>query len=87
MFTVCKPVSKLAKAAAALATAVFLAACETTGLGGGPSINTSNLCRSPCWFQAGSGQAGDAALARSLENAARLAMADLPNVQDRPAGL
>ena len=42
MFTVCKPVSKLAKAAIALTTAAFLAACEPGGVGGGPSIDTSN---------------------------------------------
>ncbi len=81
MFTVCKPVSKLAKAAAALATMAFLAACEVGGLGGGPSINTSKPVPVALLVPSGSGQAGDAALARSLENAARLAMNDLPNVQ------
>ncbi len=81
MFTVCKPVSKLAKAAAALATVAFLAACDVGGLGGGPSINTSKPVPVALLVPSGSGQAGDAALARSLENAARLAMNDLPNVQ------
>lgn len=77
MFTVCKPVSKLAKAAAALATAAFLAACEPGGIGGGPSINTSE----PVPVALLVPQSGDAALAQSLENAARMAMSDLPNVQ------
>lgn len=77
MFTVCKPVSKLAKAALALTTAAFLAACEPGGVGGGPSINTSN----PVPVALLVPRSGDAALAQSLENAARLAMSDLPNVK------
>ncbi|AXT27234.1 penicillin-binding protein activator [Ruegeria sp. AD91A] len=77
MFTVCKPVSKLAKAAIALTTAAFLAACEPGGVGGGPSINTSN----PVPVALLVPRSGDAALAQSLENAARLAMSDLPNVK------
>ncbi|WP_170546327.1 penicillin-binding protein activator [Ruegeria arenilitoris] len=81
MFTVCKPVRKLARTAAVLATAAFLAACETTGIGGGPSINTSEPVPVALLVPAGSGQSGDAELARSLENAARLAMADLQNVK------
>jgi len=80
MFTVCKSVSKLAKTTIALTTAVFLAACETTGVGGGPSINTSEPVPVALLVPRGSGQSGDAALAQSLENAARLAMSDLPNV-------
>ncbi|WP_170377707.1 MULTISPECIES: penicillin-binding protein activator [Ruegeria] len=81
MFTVCKPVRKLARTAAVLATATFLAACDVSTIGGGPSINTSDPVPVALLVPAGSGQAGDAALARSLENAARLAMSDLQNVQ------
>ncbi|MBO9434258.1 penicillin-binding protein activator [Ruegeria sp. R13_0] len=81
MFTVCKSVSKLAKTTIALTTAVFLTACETTGVGGGPSINTSEPVPVALLVPRGSGQSGDAALAQSLENAARLAMSDLPNAQ------
>ncbi|MES0826303.1 penicillin-binding protein activator [Ruegeria sp. SCP11] len=81
MFTVCKPVRKLARTAAILTTAVFLAACDVGTIGGGPSINTSEPVPVALLVPAGSGQAGDAALARSLENAARLAMADLQNVK------
>ncbi|NOC84827.1 MULTISPECIES: penicillin-binding protein activator [Ruegeria] len=77
MFTVCKPVSKLAKAAIALTTAAFLAACEPGGVGGGPSIDTSN----PVPVALLVPRSGDAALAQSLENAARMAMSDLPNVK------
>ncbi|MTI03107.1 penicillin-binding protein activator [Roseibium sp. RKSG952] len=81
MFTVCKPVRKLAKSAAVLATAAFLAACEPGAIGGGPSINTSKPVPVALLVPKGSAQSGDAALAQSLENAARLAMADLKNVQ------
>lgn len=81
MFSLCKPVRKLARTAAALATAAFLAACEVGTIGGGPSIDTSDPVPVALLVPAGSGQAGDAALARSLENAARLAISDLPNVQ------
>ncbi|WP_170385919.1 penicillin-binding protein activator [Ruegeria atlantica] len=81
MFTVCKPVRKLARTAAVLATAAFLAACDVGTIGGGPSINASDPVPVALLVPAGSGQAGDEALARSLENAARLAMSDLQNVQ------
>ncbi|EEE36749.1 extracellular ligand-binding receptor [Rhodobacteraceae bacterium KLH11] len=81
MFTVCKPVGKLAKSAIALATAAFLAACEVGGIGGGPSIDASDPVPVALLVPSGSPQSGDAALARSLENAARLAIADLPNVK------
>ncbi len=81
MFTVCKPTRKLAKSAIALATAAFLAACEVGGIGGGPSIDTSDPVPVALLVPSGSSQSGDAALARSLENAARLAMADLQNVK------
>ncbi|WP_170789751.1 penicillin-binding protein activator [Ruegeria lacuscaerulensis] len=81
MFSVCKPVRKLAKSAIALATAALLTACVPGGTGGGPSINTSKPVPVALLVPAGSANSGDAALARSLENAARLAMADLQNVQ------
>ncbi|SDX12298.1 amino acid/amide ABC transporter substrate-binding protein, HAAT family [Ruegeria halocynthiae] len=81
MFTVCKPTRKLAKSAIVLATAAFLAACEVGGIGGGPSIDTSDPVPVALLVPSGSAQSGDAALARSLENAARLAIADLPNVK------
>lgn len=69
-----------AKAALALAATAALAACQAT-VGGGPSINTSKPVPVALLVPAGSGAAGDEVLARSLENAARLAMADLQGVQ------
>ena len=81
MFIVCNPARKLAKSAIVLATAAFLAACEPGGTGGGPLIDTSDPVPVALLVPSGSPQSGDATLARSLENAARLAMADLPNVK------
>lgn len=80
MFSVCKPTRKLAKTAIALATVAFLTACDTVPNAGGPSINASEPVPVALLVPSGSGQSGDAALATSLENAARLAMSDLPNV-------
>lgn len=61
----------------------LLAACEpgAIGGGGGPSINTQAPIPVALLVPGGSGQAGDEALARALENAARLAVADLQGVQ------
>ncbi|MEM1006578.1 MAG: penicillin-binding protein activator, partial [Pseudomonadota bacterium] len=63
MFIVCKSLSKLAKVAATLTTAAFLAACEPGAIGGGPSINTSEPVPVALLIPRGSGQSGDAALA------------------------
>jgi ABC-type branched-subunit amino acid transport system substrate-binding protein len=67
-----------------LASALWLAACG----GGlpvadraGPAIDANAPVQVALLVPAGSGQAGDEALATSLENAARLAMADLQGVQ------
>ncbi|MEX0318820.1 MAG: penicillin-binding protein activator [Ruegeria sp.] len=82
MFSVFKPARKLALSACALATAAFLAACDTIAVGGGgPSINTSKPVPVALLVPRGSRQPGDAVLAQSLENSARLAIADLGNVQ------
>lgn len=81
MFAVFKPARKLVITAAALVAALTLSACETVSTGGGPSINTSKPVPVALLVPSGSGQSGDAVLAQSLENAARLAMADLQNVQ------
>ncbi|MEX0366884.1 MAG: penicillin-binding protein activator [Ruegeria sp.] len=82
MFSVFKPARKLALSACTLATAAFLAACDTIAVGGGgPSINTSKPVPVALLVPRGSGQSGDAVLAQSLENSARLAIADLGNVQ------
>jgi hypothetical protein len=59
-----------------------LAACEPVAMvGGGPSIDTSRAVPVALLVPGGSGQASDELLARSLENAARLAMADLSGAQ------
>lgn len=61
----------------------WLAACTTVpGAGdGGPRINTAEPVPVALLVPSGSGQGGDEALAKSLENAARLAMADLDGVE------
>ncbi|MBN2906645.1 MAG: penicillin-binding protein activator [Rhodobacteraceae bacterium] len=64
----------------ALAALALLAACQTGGLGRGPSINTRAPVPVALLVPGGSGEAGDAVIARNLENAARLAMADLQGV-------
>lgn len=65
-----------------LVAAMFLAACETGGIStGGPSIDTSKPVPVALLVPMGSAQSGDAILAQSLENAARMAIADLQGVQ------
>ena len=82
MFAVFKPARKVALAAISVVSAAVLAACNPTAIGsGGPTINTSKPVPVALLVPKGSAQPGAAALAQSLENAARLAMADLTNVQ------
>jgi len=66
----------------ALAT-LALAACEPVSMsaGGGPSLDTSKPVPVALLVPGGSGQATDQLLARSLENAARMAIADLGGVR------
>lgn len=66
-----------------VASAFWLAACDGLPVAGsgGPAINTRNAIPVALLVPGGSGQASDALLARSLENAARLAVADLGDVQ------
>lgn len=62
--------------------ALLLSACDTNPIGGGgPSIDTSKPVPVALLVPRGSPQQGDAVLAQSLENAARLAIADLSGVQ------
>jgi ABC-type branched-subunit amino acid transport system substrate-binding protein len=70
----------LTRAAGALAV-VALAACQPVSTAQGPAIDTSEPVPVALLVPAGSGQAGDELLARSLQNAARLAIADLGNVR------
>lgn len=66
---------------AIVTAALALSAC-VPGAGIGPSAGSgSGKVQVALLVPAGSGQASDALLAKSLENAARLAMADLSNVQ------
>jgi ABC-type branched-subunit amino acid transport system substrate-binding protein len=70
----------LTRAAGALAV-VVLAACQPVSTAQGPAIDTSEPVPVALLVPSGSGQAGDELLARSLQNAARLAIADLGNVR------
>ncbi len=82
MFAVFKPARKAAAAVIGILGVTALTACDPIPLGGGgPSINTSKPVPVALLVPQGSPQSGDAVLAQSLENAARLAMADLQNVQ------
>lgn len=62
---------------AALVSVTALAACTTLTSGGGGSIDPGETVAVALLVPAGSGQGGDEVLARSLTNAARLAIADL----------
>lgn len=72
-----KSVTRSAIALAALA----LAACQPVASSRGPVIDTNAPVPVALLVPSGSGQASDELLARSLQNAARLAIADLGNVQ------
>jgi hypothetical protein len=74
------PARKPLLALLALASMLWLAACQATGNMGGPSINTRAAV--PVALLVPRSGTGDApALSRSLENAARLAMRDLQGAQ------
>ncbi|MCE6951549.1 penicillin-binding protein activator [Cereibacter sphaeroides] len=73
-----KSVGRAVIALAALA----VTACEPVGMTqGGPSIDRSQPVPVALLVPGGSGQASDELIARSLQNAARLAVADLGNVR------
>ena len=79
MFAVFQLTRKVALSALLLFTAFVLSGCLPGP--SGPSINTSKPVPVALLVPIGSEQPGDAVLARSLENAARLAMGDLQGVQ------
>jgi len=83
MFTVfLKTCKSLRPSALALGAALTLSACDVpVAGGGGPSINARDAVPVALLVPYGSGNAAETGLAQSLENAARLAMADLQNVQ------
>jgi hypothetical protein len=72
--------SKLRKAALVVGAALGLATCGPMPLGG-PTLDANRPVPTALLVPGGSGQAGDDILAVSLENAARLAMADLDGVE------
>lgn len=81
MFTVFNPARKTLARLAVLASAMWLAACEpttTAGLAGGPSVDTSKPI--PVALLVPKSEPNAAGVAQSLENAARLAVADLGGV-------
>ena len=65
----------------ALVTALALAACDTPAPTGGPSVPSGKPVAVALLVPAGSGQASDDLLARSIQNAVQLAIADMPGVQ------
>ena len=68
----------------ALLSVLWLAACQTVTVGGndnGPKIDTSVAVPVALLVPGGSGKASDNLLAKNLENAARLAIADLKGVK------
>lgn len=82
MFAVFGPARKVALVVAAMAAGVILSGCDPVAVGGGgPSINTANPVPVALLVPRSSAQPGDAILAQSLENAARLAIGDLANVR------
>ncbi|UWR83554.1 penicillin-binding protein activator [Phaeobacter inhibens] len=81
MFAVFQHARKAAMTAATVVSTLALAACDTLPTGGGPSINTTKPVPVALLVPRGSAQSGDALLAKSLENAARMAIADLNGAQ------
>jgi ABC-type branched-subunit amino acid transport system substrate-binding protein len=82
MLSVLKSARKSLGRAATVLAAVALAACQPIGgSSGGPAIDTSAPVPVALLVPGGSGQASDELLARSLQNAARMAISDLGGVQ------
>lgn len=84
MFAVLTSARKLPGRIAAVLALVWLAACEPIVIGsasGGPQIDTAAPVPVALLVPRGGGNPGDDLLAKSLENAARLAIADLDGVR------
>ncbi len=81
MFAVFRNARKAACAAAVAISSLALVACEPVSLSTGPTINTSKPVPVALLVPRGSSKQGDAIMAQNLENAARMAMADLQGVQ------
>lgn len=78
MFTRFNPARRFLKGAASALALLGLSACVE---GTGPTISTSNPVPVALLVPAGSSDSGEALIAQSLENAARLAIADLDGVK------
>jgi predicted small secreted protein len=81
MFVVFAGLHKAVLRIALLFTALLLSACVDTGTGTGPRINTAAPVQVALLVPAASQQPGDQIMAQNLENAARLAITDLQDVQ------
>ncbi|KPP88148.1 MAG: amino acid/amide ABC transporter substrate-binding protein, HAAT family [Rhodobacteraceae bacterium HLUCCO07] len=85
MVAVLNPIRKSVAPLVALLSMVWLAGCDPVNLSGpaigDSSINTSKPVPVALLVPSGSDQSGDEKLAQSLENAARLAAADLDGVE------
>jgi hypothetical protein len=81
MFSALRPIRKPLKILAALGLATALGACQVAGprLGSGPSVGGQTV-QVAMLLPVTSAQGGDATIAQSLENAARLAAADMTGV-------
>ncbi|TCM85786.1 penicillin-binding protein activator [Rhodovulum steppense] len=80
MFAVFRTAGK--RLALMMAALLLVAACQpTSGPGTGPSVNTRQAVPVALLVPGGSASAGDQVIARNLENAARLAIADLQGVE------
>jgi Periplasmic binding protein len=82
MFACLSRTCKALQSVAAVAAVLWLAACDPGAITSqGPSINPGAPVQVALLLPAGSGNSGDEVLAKSLEQAARLAIADLQGVQ------
>ena len=86
MFAALTTPRRLAAKFLAAGAIALLAACDPAALGGvggnsGPKIDASQAVPVALLVPGGSGRSGDDVLAKALENAARLAIADLDGVQ------
>ncbi|MGL4310653.1 MAG: penicillin-binding protein activator [Paracoccaceae bacterium] len=77
MFAVLKSPGKAVRRAVVALAALALAACEPVAMGNGPALEPGGTVQVALLVPSGSGQASDDLIARSLEQSARLAMADL----------
>lgn len=73
--------ARVARGTVALLSVLWLAACEPVAMTGGPQVGPGGAVTVALLVPSGSGNAADEALSASLENAARLAAADVSGAQ------